>query len=269
MGNVADAMKKEGQWIGENNATDGANTTPIVVAPAKPRAKGEVISPDKARYSNALVAWHERGGKISEQYRALRTHLLAQYKDKPFALVVTSALGGEGKTVTCLNLAFTLGMAVDRRTIVVDCDFRRQGSRSMLSGHTGPGLADVLRGEAAISDAIKPTTMSNVSVIHPGSTSADEVGGLVSRVEMEELVCQLRKDYDYVLFDTPPINILSDASSVGRLAGDALLVVRMNRTRRESVHEAIRRLSAVDVRLMGMVLTHQRYYIPNYLYRYC
>ena len=107
-----------------------------------------------------------------------------------------------------------------------------------------------------------------MSAVFAGKTSVEEVGGLVSRPELDDMVRYLQRNYDYVLFDTPPVNTLSDAGVVGRVAGEALVVVRMNRTRRESVREAIRHLEAVSVKIAGLVLTRQKYYIPRYLYRY-
>jgi Mrp family chromosome partitioning ATPase len=86
---------------------------------------------------------------------------------------------------------------------------------------------------------------------------------------LDEIVSELRRQYEYVIFDTPPINVASDAGILGKAVGDALLIVRMNKTGRESVEEAIRLLHAANVKLPGIILTHHpKYDIPNYRYRY-
>ncbi|MHC4984370.1 MAG: tyrosine-protein kinase family protein [Planctomycetota bacterium] len=227
-----------------------------------------VVGAEEVRYSRALVAWHNPSCRISEQYRDLRIHLTAYYKDKPFALIVTSAQSGEGKTVTCLNLAFAMAEHRDLRTVVVDCDFRRNGFAGLLHDETATGLADVLRGKRELGDVIRPTPLANLSVVLAGKASREEACELISRPELDDVVRYLRRRYEHVIFDTPPANTLCDAGAVGRIAGEALLVVRMNRTRRESVTEAIRHFQAVNVNVAGLVLTGQKYFIPKYLYRY-
>ena len=86
--------------------------------------------------------------------------------------------------------------------------------------------------------------------------------------ELDEIVNELRRQYDYILFDTAPVNTVSDAGMLGQVVGQAVLVARMNKTPRESVDRAIRLLHAANVKIAGIVLSHQEYYIPGYLYRY-
>jgi Mrp family chromosome partitioning ATPase len=105
-------------------------------------------------------------------------------------------------------------------------------------------------------------------VLPSGEARGDEVGELVTRPEMDEMTADLRRRYDYVLFDTPPMNVVAETGMIGRSVGEALLVVRMNKTRRESVEKAIRLLHSANVKLAGLVLTHRTYQIPEYLYRY-
>ena len=220
-------------------------------------------------YSPALVAYYNRINPITEQYLTLRTNLIAHYADKPFSLVLTSAQAKEGKTVTCLNLAFALGNQGQYRTVIVDGDLRKGRIAKLLKHNESPGLADVLRGKAVLKDVIKQTVYPTVFVVHAGKSRAEEVSELISRPQLDDIVTQLRRQYDFVLIDTPPINAVSDACMLGRTAKDALLVVRMNKTRCESVERAIHQLKAVDVNLLGLVLTHQKYYIPKCLYRRC
>jgi len=115
---------------------------------------------------------------------------------------------------------------------------------------------------------IRPTPFPNLSVVLAGKTTRAEACELLSKPELDDMVRYLKRTYEHILFDTPPANMLCDAGAVGRVAGEALLVVRMNRTRRESVMEAVRHFEAVKVNVAGLVLTGQKYFIPNYLYRY-
>ncbi|MCE5328569.1 MAG: CpsD/CapB family tyrosine-protein kinase [Planctomycetaceae bacterium] len=237
------------------------------VKPVKPHRKiAPVISESDVRYSTNLVAWHERTGQVAEQYRALRTQLIAHFKDKPFAAIVTSAQSGEGKTITCLNLALSLAGLKDSRTVVVDCDFRRSTVGAMLHDSSSKGLADVLRGQASINEVMRPTPYPNFSVVLAGRSSQEEAPELMARGELDDVVRHMQKNFDYVLFDTPPINALADAGMIGRLTGEALLVVRMNKTQREAVQAALHRLEPLRVRVAGLVLVGQKYLVPHYLY---
>jgi capsular exopolysaccharide synthesis family protein len=269
MSHVSDAMKKsQGDWIALSSDDADSGAKPVEMRMPPRRKDLPVIGPDEVRYSRSLVTWYDPSDRISEQYRVLRIRLMAHYKDKPFTMILTSATRGEGKTVTCLNLAFTMAAHRELRTVVADCDFRRNGVAALLHDAAPQGLADVLRSQAAINDVIRPTPFPNLSVILAGKASREEACELASKPELDDVVRYLKRNYEHVIFDTPPANSLSDASIVGRVAGEALLVVRMNGTRRESVTEAIQHLKAVNVNVAGLVLTGQKYFIPSYLYRY-
>ena len=219
-------------------------------------------------HSELLVAHYNRGGKITEQYRALRTSLLAQNPDERFCYLVTSADAGEGKTITSANLAIVMAERVDRRTLLIDCDLRKRMLGLYLNTEQTPGMSDVLDGKATLKESIQSTAYPNLFFLPAGKPVEAEVAELIGRPELEEIILELRRQYDYVIFDTPPINVVSDAGMLGRATGEALLVVRINKTRRESVEKAIRLLRAANVKPVGIVLTHRRFHIPSYLYRY-
>ncbi len=298
MGNISDAMKKF-QAEQAQEAPAAAPEAPPAGPPAQPEVKrprkapsnradrplrraaeSPVLGPVSPNgYHRTLVAYHDRGGRIAEEYRALRTNLLARYKDERFCLLVTSATAAEGKTITCMNLAFVLAERPERQTVVVDCDLLNGSLARMVGMNLSPGLTDILRGAATLEGALRPTTVKNLFIVPAGHAGHDEAAELLARPELDETIGQLRRRFDYVLVDTPPINVgsqtrgtsrsvgYSTAGILGRAARDALLVVRMNKTPRESVDRAIGLLHAANVTPVGMVLTHQRHIIPEWLYR--
>lgn len=279
VGHVLDAMRKhqaehasagqaapESAGAGPTAGAPGATGTPPPSAGSTP-----VIQSPRASgngYADVLVAHHDRGGRITEQYRSLRTHLLAQHADERFCVLIASANAEEGKTVTCVNLALTLAERRERTTVIVDGDLRRGRIAKMLAGQSSPGLADVLRGQRDIRDVLQATTYPNLFFVSTGQARQDEAADLIGRPEMGKAVALLRRQFDYVLLDSPPVNAISDACIIGGAAGEALLVMRMNRTPRDAADRAIRLLSAGNVKVIGMVLTHQKYYIPSRIYRY-
>lgn len=230
-------------------------------------ATPEQILPDPAvkTYSKLLVVHYDRGGKIAEEYRTLRTSLLGQCAGERFCYVVTSAENGEGKTVTAINLGLIMAERQDRRTIIVDCDLRKNDMANLLAAKSSPGLADILRGTAAMEDIIQPTDYPNLFFVPAGQANADQIGKLLAGSDLQDITDEFRKEYDYVLLDSPPINNVSDAGMTARAAGEALLVARMNRTHRQSTKRAIRLLNAANVKLAGIVLTHWKRSLPRFL----
>ncbi len=270
MANVWDAMKKhEAEQVEQaGGAPDGKQMPDGEPAPKWKDTPITTGISAKGRCSEFLVAHYDRGGSITEEYRSLRANLLAHCSDGRFCYLITSADPGEGKTVTCLNLGLVMAERTDCRTIVIDYDLRKGRMAGLLGAGVSPGMADLLRGSAKLKECIQPTCCGNLFFIPAGKTGLAETGELMGRPELDEIVGELRRQYDYVIFDTPPINIASDAADLGRTAGEALLVVRMNKTQRESVEKAIRLLHAANVKLSGIILTHRKYYIPKYIYKY-
>jgi len=254
-----------------------AAAEPSAIAPAadKPAAADAAHAPMRAsapvptnNYSPLLQAHHDRGGTVAEQFRHVRTSLTAQYPDQRFALLVTSAETGEGKTVSTGNLGVIMAERQDRTTLIVDCDMRRSKLTALFHAQNSPGMVDLLKGSATLQQCIQPTVYPNLFIIAAGQGTREEISELISRPELEEVVGQLRRQFDYVLVDSPPVNSVADAGVLGRAVGEALMIVRMNKTNKESVERAVRLLKAANVKVAGLVLTHQKYFVPNYLYRY-
>ncbi len=244
---------------------------PVGAAAATDLAPAE---PAPELMDDALVTHHDRGGPIAEEYRALRTNLLAAHPEGKFCYVITSSREGEGKTITCLNLALVMTEFANRRTVVVDCDLRKARMADYLAAPNSPGLADVLRDSVALEQVVQETEYANLAFIPAGHARATEAGELLASGRLQEIIAALRARYDYVILDTPAIASLPDAAMVG-LAGqgaaqapEALLVVRMYKTRRESVDSSIRHLRGAGVKLSGVVLTDRKFFIPSALYRH-
>lgn len=278
MANVWDAMRKrraeqDQQESLEEIVPDSALEQDELVpspqkAPKRRKVEAEKQPVGFEGYSELLRAHHDRGGSVTEEYRSLRTNLLAQSPDERFCYVVTSADPGEGKTVTCGNLSIVMAERTDRRTVLVDFDLRRGRVAQLFGCEKSPGVAEMLTGKASLEECLQPTGHSNLFLLPCGTVSHASVGELVGKPELEDVVHSLRQRFDYVIFDTPPINIASDAGIIGAVAGDALVVVRMGKTRQESAETCIRLLHSANVRVGGLVLTHRKFHVPDYLYRY-
>ena len=215
-----------------------------------------------------LAAHHDKGGTVAEQFRHIRTSLLSQYPDQRFVLMVTSADPGEGKTVSTGNMGIVMAERQDRTTLVMDCDLRRATLTALYRSKPVLGMTDMLRGKATLSQCIQRTAYPNLFMISAGTGERGEIAELLAKPELEVIVEQVRSQFDHVLMDAPPVNSVADAGVLGHAIGEALMIIRMNKTNRESVERAVRLLKAANVKIAGMVLTHQKYFVPNYIYKY-
>ncbi len=221
---------------GNNEDADKMSAARVGGTPATRTARRKA----EARFASSLRAYHDRGGRISEEYRGLRTSLLAQCNQRGFCCMVTSALPGEGKSVTCLNFAMVLAERVNQNTLVIDADLRRRRLADMMDLSRSPGLAECLRGQSSLAEAVQRTCFNNLAVLTAGHVKGGQVAELLGRPELEKLLADAQRMFDYVLIDTPPVNGVSDTGIMGRACSQAMLVVRMHRTQRDAVKRAWR-----------------------------
>ena len=190
----------------------------------------------------------------SEALRQIRTDLQFADVDRPPQLVVvTSALPGEGKSTTAVNLALTAATA-GVRTILVEGDLRLPRVAEYLGVEDSAGLTTVLAGRADLDDVLQPYGDTLLSVLASGPVPLNPAALLGSR-HMSELLARLRERAELVIIDSPPLLPVADAAVLARQADGAVVVVRHGRTRREHLARGLERLRAVDARVLGGVLT--------------
>lgn len=188
----------------------------------------------------------------AEQYRAIRTRVeLLNEKGECRLLAIISALPKEGKTMTAINLALVMGMSVGRRVILVDCDLRTPRIHSTLEIPMKAGLSEVLRGEAALEDALYEIPRENLTVL-PAGTLPTNPAELVATPRMRETLEQLRERFDHIILDTPPSLQVADAETICNLVDGIIFVVRAGTTPREQVMRAIKNFD--HERIVGIVL---------------
>jgi polysaccharide biosynthesis transport protein len=229
-------------------------------------ATGAPAPPRPPKYDETVVAHRDRGSAVTEEYRSIRQQLMASCPEGRFGYFVTSASSGEGKTTTCVNLAMVLAERTDRKTVLVDATLGSGKLSSLLNAPPQPGLIELLHGQATLEQVTQPTAHANLSYIPAGKADNGHHSELLAP-QLAELVSELRRQYDHVLFDTPAIQASPTASIVGGAGLDALLVVRMYKTRRESVSRALRALGGSNVTIGGMILNERKSFIPGAVYR--
>ena len=188
-----------------------------------------------------------------EAFRRLRTNILTPDSGAaPQVLMTTSAEKGEGKSTITANLAVSIAQA-GRRVVVVDCDMRQPTLHKIFEQPNKRGLTDILVGNTTLEETIQDSTYSRVQVITSGSLPPNPTELLGSQ-QMQELIAQLRREYDVVLLDTPALLSVTDAAVLVPLVDGVVLIVARTRSRREAVRAVRRQLDNVNAHPVGVVV---------------
>lgn len=194
---------------------------------------------------------------ISEAYRKLRSNISFVGVDMPIrSLVVTSATVSEGKSLTCINLAMTIAQE-GRKVILVDSDLRNPSIELFLGLLPGPGLTDVLRGQATLEEALRPSGVPDMRVLTAGAVPPNPAE-LVGSDRMREIIEQVAQLADIVVFDSSPCNLVADAVILASRVDATLQVVDTERVPREAAIQAKEALTTARARIAGVVLNRSQ-----------
>lgn len=216
-----------------------------------------------------VVSYFDPKALITEQYKILRTNILALNKAKPpKVLVMTSSIHTEGKTVSALNLAVTLAQSVQKpRVLLIDADMRRGRVMKYLGVEAAQGLTEILSEQISADEAMFQLDIDNLSFITAG-TVPDNPAELLGADSMRRLLADMRTRFDHIIIDTPPIISVTDAGIIGELADGVVMVIQAGRTQRGIVKRAKELLHQSHAHILGYVLTNIEYHLPEYIYRY-
>ena len=197
------------------------------------------------------------GFAASESYKLLRTKLQFSFTEGNGCRVigVTSAMVSEGKSLTSINLAYSLA-ELGKRVILLDGDMRRPTLAEKLGLNKKPGLSSCLTGQSDLNNLIQCCNVSGEGnafhVITAGQNPPNPIE-LLSSAKMDATLDTLRKHYDYVIVDLPPIKEVSDALAVADKLDGMLLVVRQNHCNRVDLGATVRQLAFVNAKVLGVV----------------
>jgi polysaccharide biosynthesis transport protein len=221
---------------------------------AKPRLSPELVFEG----SSALTL-------EAEAFRTLRIGLAFSWGNRPCTLVVTSAAPQEGKTLIATNLAATFARG-GAKVLLVDCDIHRPRIHRLFQLSRAPGLMDLLRmsglpghpiGSAAAVDqrigAIRRTSVERLSLL-PCGADPQSSPELLEPATLRVLLADLRKDFDVIILDTPPVLVSADAATLAASADGVILVVRAGQTDRAAAELARHRVSSAGGKVLGAVL---------------
>jgi polysaccharide biosynthesis transport protein len=230
--------------------------TVVVPAPA-PKRVGKSL--DNAGVQARLVTGAS-SSVSAEQYRRLAAVLHEeQAHGKLKTVMVTSALPSEGKTLTVVNLALTLSGSYGRRVLAIDADLRAPSLHRLLGIRNSRGLSDALRDRPTALPIVEVSP--RLSVLTAGRPGPSPLSDLTSE-RMGEVIRECAASFDWVLVDTPPVGLLSDAQVLARLVNGVIFVIAAGATPAAAVERAVSELGAESI--IGTVLNRvENRYIPE------
>jgi len=213
----------------------------------------------------AQVAFSQADRSVSEAFLTLHSSLRLKDESKNAkCILTTSTIPGEGKSFLSTNLALTFA-AHGERTIIIDCDLRKPNVHKSFQLENIKGLIDVVAGEISLDEAIVRNVHSNLDVLPAGGRAKNPTQILNSK-NFDSLLTELRKRYDRVFVDTPPLAAVSDALVILPLMDGSLFTIFFNKVRRKSAQFCAKRLLEANVPCFGAVLNGLNLAISGYYY---
>lgn len=181
------------------------------------------------------------------------------------SIVVTGPSRREGRTTVAVNLALAAARLGACRTLLVDADIERPGLSRLYGRHRSRGLCDILAGQDDWRNVLHPVdgSLALLSAGTGGTTAvvAAQPGRLAGVMD------EWKKEFDWIVVDTPPILLSASALAFGRQATGAMVVARSEHTRGEVLEQGVARLRDQGIQVLGVVLNRRRFFIPRFLYR--
>ncbi len=222
-------------------------------------ANGTGTSPSEEAHSPVEMSTWKHKSIMAESFRAALTSILYSGKngDRPRILVISSPIPGEGKTTAVSNLGIAMA-EIRHRVLLIDADMRRPRLHKIFSVDNSRGLSDLLCESdsiehASLAGTIQPTAIKGLSVL-PSGPRTSSIPNLLHSPRLRELIERVRRDYDEVLIDTPPMLQIPDARVVASLADAAILVFRAGQTSRDVALAAKQRFAEDGTRVLGTIL---------------
>ena len=185
-------------------------------------------------YKSEIPVILKPGSSLAESFRSVRTNLKYYLNGESRAVIsVTSTISGEGKTFISLNLAAVLAMP-GKKTLLAGMDLRKQKLDRIFDASGKPGLSNYLIGEAEYDEIILDTDINNLFYLPSGPVPPNPAELLESE-KIRQFMEKARKDFDYVVFDTPPVGVVSDALLLGSYADINIFVIRQRFSYRKTL----------------------------------
>lgn len=216
----------------------------------------------KLHRSESIVFGREGNEIVKEAYNRLKDNILYFAVDGTKKVIqVESSIAGEGKTTTVSNLGVCLGLS-GKKVVIIDLDFRKARTHRSFQIENVDGISDYMVGRVSKEEMIKQTKYENVSIINRGS-EVTNASVILTSEKLKKLIEELKKDYDFILLDCPPVLLISDYIHISSLSDGVLFVVAYAQTKKKQVSEAISLMKNNNMNIIGAVYSFYDYKKSN------
>jgi len=189
---------------------------------------------------------------VVEAYKNIRIHLMSALNENGGKVVAfSSPNASEGKSTTAVNIAITLSQ-LNKKVIIVDTDVRRATVNKKLRIPNEKGCSDVLAGEATIEEAVQ--NYSNYLDVLTSGSITNNPSELFSSTEFDRLITDLKEIYDYVIVDTPPVNLVSDTLAIAQKCDGLILIARASVTTYAAFKSSVATVKQLNINLLGTII---------------
>ncbi|MDP8238082.1 MAG: polysaccharide biosynthesis tyrosine autokinase [Candidatus Hatepunaea meridiana] len=223
---------------------------------------------ENGKVNITLLNLHSESSPVAEAYRSIRTSILftAQERQQK-AFVISSAVAGEGKSVTTYNLGVSFAQG-GNKTLIVDTDLRRSSIHKLFNIKRYPGITDYLLGDNPIDEVIFSSSVENLYTI-PSGVKVSNPADLISSNRMRAFLDEVSPLFDIILFDSSPITPCMDSRNLANLVDGMIYVVRAESTKTNIFEHSLSLLQRVNVDILGVIINYASFrYGYGYYYMY-
>ena len=215
--------------------------------------KKKKVANNYSSYSGATLEDNAKFA-ISEAYKIARTNMLFSIASDDFHTVVfTSCSSQEGKSTTAINMAVSLAKT-GLKTLLIDGDMRRPTINRRLKLANPKGLSDTLGGFCSLEEAKCKNVFDNLDVIGTGTIPPNPSELLASK-KMEEALTKLQSEYDMIIIDTPPVDIVIDSQLLNKMISGIVFIVKENSTQHPDIKRCLNKVQLADGKVIGFIKT--------------
>lgn len=200
-----------------------------------------------------LITHKKPKAVVSEKFRGIRSNILfSTADDEVQTLLVTSDKPSSGKSTVSANIAVTYAQA-GFKTLLIDGDMRKPTQHYIFNKNNVIGLSNVIINKSSFDEAVHSTEVSNLDVLTSGPIPPNP-SELIGSTNMLDIFVKLKKQYDFILVDTPPVNTVTDAQLFGELTKNAVYIIDAESNKKESVKKGKELLEKSGTKILGAIL---------------
>ncbi|WP_239775984.1 polysaccharide biosynthesis tyrosine autokinase [Mammaliicoccus sp. K-M42] len=200
-----------------------------------------------------LITHKKPKAVVSEKFRGIRSNILFSTADDDIqTLLVTSDKPASGKSTVSANIAVTYAQA-GFKTLLIDGDMRKPTQHYIFNQNNITGLSNLIINKSTFEEAVHATEVLNLDVLTSGPIPPNP-SELIGSTNMLEIFEELKKQYDFILVDTPPVNTVTDAQLIGELTKNAVYIIDVENNNKESVKKGKELLEKSGTKILGAIL---------------